>query len=128
MKSALLAALALSALAGAASAAPVPAVKPNTCFFSRDWAGWRSPDENTIYLRVHIKDIYKIELSSGSPRLIYPDSHLVNVMRGTDSVCSPLDLDLAVSDQSGFPEHLFAKSITKLTPEEIKLIPKKFLP
>ncbi|MGZ3272623.1 MAG: DUF6491 family protein [Caulobacteraceae bacterium] len=123
----LLAAVAALGLASAAHA-DAPAAKPkSSCFFTRNWDGWRSPDEKTIYLRVGLRDIYKVDLASGSSLLTWPDSHLINEVRGTDSVCSPIDLDLKVANDH-FVEPLFIKAITKLTPEEVAAIPKKFLP
>jgi hypothetical protein len=76
---------------------------------------------------VHVRDIYRLDLSYGSTLLTWPDSHLINVMRGTNSICYPIDLDLKVGN-NGFLEPLFIKSITKLTPEEVAAIPKKDLP
>lgn len=129
MKALILAgAVAVLGLAGAAAHADSPAAKPqSTCFFSRDWSNWRSPDEHTIYLRVNVSDIYRVDLSYGSKMLAWPDTHLINVMRGTDTICSPIDLDLKISED-GFVEPLFVKSITKLTREQVAAIPKKFLP
>jgi hypothetical protein len=123
----LAAAVAALGLASAAHADAPPAKPKQSCFFTRDWTGWRSPDEKTIYLRVNVKDIYKIDLSSGSSLLTWPDSHLINEVRGTDSVCSAIDLDLRVSNDH-VVEPLFVKSIAKLTPEEVAAIPKKYLP
>ena len=122
------AALTALGLAGVAHAETAPAAKPRMpCFFSRDWSGWRSPDPKTIYLRVHVSDIYKVDLSYGSTLLAWPNTHLINEVRGTDSVCSPIDLDLKIAEE-GFVEPLFVKSISKLTPEQVAAIPKKFLP
>jgi hypothetical protein len=120
-------ALAAFGVAGLARA-ETPAAKPRpSCFFSRDWSGWRSPDEKTIYLRVNVSDIYRVDLASGSQLLTWPDSHLVNEIRGTDSICNPIDLDLKVV-QDGVSEPLFVKAITKLTREQAAAIPKKFRP
>jgi hypothetical protein len=118
-----------TAFAGAASAATAPAATPKrTCFFSRNWESWRAPDKDTIYLRVSFKEYYRVDLSSGSDLLTWPDSHIVSQIRGTDMICSPIDLDLSVSDGHGFHEFLIAKAITRLTPEEVAAIPKKYLP
>lgn len=124
---ALMAALAALGLSGVAHA-DAPAAKPkSSCFFTRDWAGWRAPNKDTIYLRVNVRDIWRIDLSSGSQLLTWPDSHLINEVRGPDSVCSPIDLDLRVAnDHIVIP--LFVKAITRLTPEEVAAIPKKDLP
>lgn len=113
----------------AAAAADTPAADKSAapCFFSSSWEGWRSPDANTIYLRIGIKEIYKVDLSAGSPLLLYPDATLVSRFHGTDTVCSPLDLDIIVHE-GGQSDPIIAKSITKLTAEQVAAIPKKYLP
>lgn len=98
------------------------------CFFINQWQGWKAPSPDVLYLKVNMHDIYKVELSAGSSQLQWPDVHLVSISRGSDSVCSAIDLDLAVADTNGFKEHLIAKSLTKLTPEEAAAIPKKYRP
>ncbi len=127
----LMAAVAALGLASAAHA-DTPAAKPkpqSSCFFTRNWDGWRSPDEKTIYLRVRIKDVYRIDLSAGSSLLTWPDVHLVNVVRGPDLVCNPIDLDLRISESGGIASAgLIVKAITKLTPEQVAMIPKKAKP
>jgi hypothetical protein len=122
-------ALATAAFAGAASAATTPSAPAATrsCFFQRDWESWHAPDRNTIYLKINLHDIYRVDLSAGSDLLTWPDAHIINKVRGPDSVCSPLDLDLSVSD-GHIHEFLIAKAITKLTPEQVAAIPKKDLP
>ncbi len=110
-----------------AAAAAKPAAH-DSCFFSSSWRSWHAPNDNTIYLRVNVSDIYRVDLSSGSSLLTWPSAHLINIERGSNTICSPLDLDLRVADTGGMREFLIAKSITKLTPEEVALIPKKDLP
>jgi Family of unknown function (DUF6491) len=131
MKAPLLLAAAALGLAGAAHAATPAAAAPakpvSQCFFSRDWAGWRAPDDHTLYLRVNVRDIYQVDLVGGSSSLLWPDSHLISEVRGSDSICNPIDLDLKVANDH-VVEPLFVKSLTKLTPEQVAAIPKKFLP
>jgi hypothetical protein len=121
----------LAGAVGSASAASPP-TKPakESCFMSTQWAGWKAPNDKTIYLRVNLHDIYRVDLSGSSPLLTWPDTHLVNIEHGTDLVCSPLDLQLSVAESGGggAREFLIAKAITKLTPDEIAAIPKKDLP
>ncbi len=50
------------------------------------------------------------------------------MVRGSDRICTPIDLDLRVSDGFGMAMPIRAKTITKLTPEEIAAIPKKDRP
>ncbi len=123
------------AAAAAQAAAPVDPSKPppasdhlDKCFYLSDWENWTSPSDDVIYLRVRTNDVYKIALSTPSSELRWPDVHLVNRVYGVDSVCYPIDLDMSVSDGTGIHERLIAKAITRLTPEEIAAIPKKYRP
>ncbi|GGL20385.1 DUF6491 family protein [Caulobacter rhizosphaerae] len=118
-------ALAATPLDDAKGAAAKPA---RSCFYLSDWDGWSAPDRDTLYLRVRNRDVYQVELSHGTSQLTSPGVHLVSVVRGIDSVCNPLDLDLRVSDGFGFAMPIMAKSITKLSAEQIAAIPKKDRP
>lgn len=118
-----------AAVAHQAPAEPTKPAKPaRQCFYLSDWRGWTAPDKNTLYMKVRGRDVYRVDLAYGSNQLTWPGSHLVSVVRGPDSVCHPLDLDLRVSDGFGFAMPIRAKAITKLTPEEIAALPKKDRP
>lgn len=121
----LLAAAAPSLADPVKDAAPKPA---RTCFSLSDWDGWSAPDRNTLYMKVRHRDVYRVDLSHGTSQLTSPGVHLVSVVRGTDSVCGPIDLDLRVSDGFGFAMPIMAKSITKLSTEEIAALPKRDRP
>jgi len=118
------AAAAVCALAGSAMAD-----NSHPCFFINQWEGWHATDANTIYLRVSMHDIYRVDLSAGSQELTWPGSyHLVSRVQGSSSICTALDLQLALADGHGFYQPLIAKSIVKLTPDEVAALPKKDLP
>jgi hypothetical protein len=121
--------LSATAASAAQSDAPTKAVKPaRQCFYLSDWRGWTAPDKNTLYMKVRGRDVYRVDLAHGTNQLTWPGVHLVSVIRGPDSVCHPLDLDLRVSDGFGMPMPIRAKAITKLTPDEVKALPKKYQP
>jgi len=124
---AVLLAAAAPALAADEPAAKAPAAK-RSCFYMSEWDNWSAPDRDTLYLKVRNRDVYQVDLSHGTSMLTSPGVHLVSIQRGVDSVCSPLDLDLRVSDGWGMAMPIMAKSITKLTPEQIAAIPKKDRP
>jgi len=124
----LIAAAAALSMAGVAHAATPP--KDNTtrnCFLTQDWQGWRGADANTIYLRIHVHEFYRLDLSSGSNMVTDDTNHLISQVRGSSWICSPLDLDLKISD-GHITEPLIVKTITKLTPEQVDAIPKKARP
>lgn len=131
IKAGLLTTVLLAAAAPALADPADPAAKPRparSCFSLSDWDNWSAPDRDTLYLKVRNRDVYQVELSHGTSMLTSPGVHLVSVVRGVDTVCRPLDLDLRVSDGFGMAMPIMAKSITKLSPEQIAAIPKKDRP
>jgi len=128
-----IAALLAAATIGVVVAQPAladSAVKANdTCFATTQWQGWKSPSPSVIYLRINVSDVYRLDLSAPSNELQYPEVHLFSEVRGSDWICSPLDLQLWVADDGGhFREPLFVKSITRLSSDEVKAIPAKYRP
>jgi hypothetical protein len=120
--------LASVSLTGVAhAAAPEKTNTTKNCFLTNDWQDWRGADANTIYLRVHVHDFYRLDLSSGSNMVTDPSNHLISQVRVSPWICGPLDLDLKISD-GHIAEPLIVKSITKLTAEEVAAIPRKVLP
>ena len=123
-------ALGAAVVLGAASAA---AARPNEsrapCFFITQWQGWKSPNPKVLYLGVNLHDIYRVDLAAETPMLNDPSVHLVSEVRGSDSICSALDLRLTVADDTGVMRvPLFPEKLTKLTPDEVAAIPRKFRP
>ena len=114
-----------AAAAGAAQAKPTG---QSNCFFSNQWRGWSTPGPDIIYINVGPKKVYRIDLTPGSGTLKSPGYFLVSQVRGSNSICSALDLDLAVSDGRGYYLPLIARSLTRLTPEEVAAIPPKYRP
>lgn len=122
---AVLAGAAVATLSGVAAQA-APAQK--SCFYTSEWRGWSSPDPSVLYLRVGVNDVYRVDLQGNRTRLKTPGRFLVNRVRGPSTVCSALDLNLAISDEHGFSTPLFPKSLTKLSREEVQAIPRQYRP
>jgi len=116
--------LALTAPAGAA-----PADKPGRCFVTTNFAGWKSPDDRTIYIRVGVGDFYRLDLANRCSALHGISPILVTRWRGSNFVCSPLDWDLRVSRGVGLgADACIVKAMTPLTRAEAGAIPRKFRP
>jgi hypothetical protein len=118
----------LGAGTAAAQDAAVAHSDHRSCFFIHEWQGWKSPAPAILYLRINRRDVYRVDLTSGSPSLQRSDMHLISETRGSDLICSALDLQLSLADTQGFREPLIAKTLTRLSPEEIAAIPHKVLP
>ncbi len=120
-------AVALIGLAGASNA-QAAARTGQDCFFSSTWSGWKAPDDKTLLLRIGVRDVFRVDLQGETSQLHDPGARLVNVIRGSNSICSPLDLDLKVTSDSGFSVPLIATAITRLTPDQVAAIPKRDQP
>jgi Family of unknown function (DUF6491) len=106
-----------------------PAPKPNQCFMVNQFQNWRAPDDKTIYISVRGNHIYRLDLAGRCTRLLFPGARLITIFRGTSTVCSALDWDLRVSSGiDDIAEPCLVKTMTQLTPTEIKALPKKAMP
>jgi hypothetical protein len=104
--------------------------KVTKCFYANQWEGWKAANDHVMYVRVNMHDVYRIDFASSCHEMTWSDAHLITTFRGSDSVCTPLDLDIKVSDggPGGIPEPCIASGITQLSPEEAAAIPKQFRP
>ena len=127
MAAALAATAALALFAGgAAQAQPKPAP---ACFFTTEWNGWRAtPDSRTIYIRVGVKNIYRLDLANECPELQQANAHLITHLHGSDSICSAVDFDLKVGDTEGFSVPCIVSNLSQLTPDEAAALPKNLRP
>jgi Family of unknown function (DUF6491) len=110
--------------------APAASAKPSgQCFSSRDWSGWKaSPDSKSIYIRVSVSKLFRLDLAQACPTLQWPGAHLVTKLRGSSWICSPLDLDLRVSAGRGTAIPCMVSGITPLSKDEAAALPKKLRP
>jgi hypothetical protein len=133
---------ALSVLGLAACAAPPTApsalaynsdasatVPARQCFRSTQINGHRFADPQTLYLRVGLRDYYRVQTTANCNTGIDPRQTLVTkTTGGSDMVCSPIDFDLKVRQDGGFITPCIVRSITPLTPQEVAALPKKLKP
>jgi hypothetical protein len=127
-----IASLSLLALLGSPALADTPAAKPapRDCFYINQFEGWKAPDNRTIFIRVNTNRYYRLDLASSCATLTYPDAFLITKTRGPDTVCSAIDWDLRVGQSMprGFATPCIVKAMSRMTPDEVAAIPKKFKP
>jgi hypothetical protein len=124
-----LAALALALAAGAAHADTPGKASGRDCFLSNNWRNWTvSPSGDTLYLRVNVNDVFQVDLTPHSNVRKYPGSFLVNRVRGSNWICSALDLDLTLSNSTGMRQPIIARSLRRLTPQEVAALPRRLRP
>ena len=119
--------LALVSTGAAVQAQPKP--DRSQCFLSRDWGNWRpGSDSRSIYLHVGVNQVFRLDLSSTCETLQRPNAHLITKLRGGSWICSPLDLDLQVSDGPGAAVPCIVRGITHLTADQVAALPKDARP
>lgn len=114
----------------ALGAAPTQAQERQTqCFWPNEWTGWKAaPDSKSIYLRVDVTRIYRLDLANACPVLQDPDAHLILHQRGAETYCTALDFDLEVAEPQGVRMPCIVSNMTQLTPAEAAALPKDLRP
>jgi hypothetical protein len=113
--------------AGAAQAAD--AAKPKAsraCFYTRNVSSWSAADDKTVYVRVGVKDIYRLDLLGPCPDIDWNWSIALE-SHGSSWICSPLDATIIAKSPIG-PQRCPVREVTKLTPQEAAALPKKQKP
>ncbi|WGU41314.1 DUF6491 family protein [Phenylobacterium sp. NIBR 498073] len=128
--------LILAALAAAALAAPALAQEPakpagpsNQCFRMSQIDNHTKGDDQTVYLSVRHRDVYRLGMSGNCLAGASSNDALVMApTAGVDLICRPLDLDIKVHTNPGMLSPCIIKDITKLTPEQAAALPPKIKP
>ena len=116
-------------VAAPAFAQPAAPSQRNQCFFVNQFENWRAPDSRTINIRVRGSHYFRLGLGYECYPLRGPGARLITTFRGSNTICSPLDWDLRVSEGIGSPsEPCIVKTMTELSPAEVAALPSKDKP
>jgi len=143
--------LALTALAGATLAlaacadydpppppqpppGPVAMVPPMSdgCFRTSDIGNHTIGDDHTLYIRVGLREVYRLEMSNAC--LGGANSTDPLVMRqppGSAYACRPIDLDISITKgglETGIPTPCIVSSMAHLSPDEVAALPSRLRP
>jgi len=126
-----LAALSLAASGPAAAKSPkepdAAAAKPKKqCFWTKQVNSFASSDDRIVNVRVGVKDVYQFEMF-GRCNDVDWNNQIALVSRGGSYICSGLDAEI-ISPSSIGPQRCPVRNIHKLTPEEVKALPKHARP
>jgi hypothetical protein len=132
-----LALAALAALAATAALAPPSVarspVEPQAktdkqCFYSRNVESFAAPDENTVNIRVSIKDYYQLTMFAPC-RDVDWNQRIALVSKGGSWICTGNGLDAEIVTRSPIgPQKCQVRAIRKLTPAEVAALPKRGKP
>ena len=123
-------ALVISALTAAACAPTAGPGRPATaaastegreCFFTRNVNGFSAPDDETLYLRVGVNDVYQMQMFSPCPDMDWAQK-LAVVSRSGSSVCRGTDATIVAPGPFG-QQSCMVRSVRKLTDVEAAALP-----
>ncbi len=128
--SGLLSALAFAPAAwadGPAKVAP-KATAPRQCFYSSNMSSFKEAGDQAVYIRVGIKDLYRLDLFGTCHDLRWAQTIGVE-SRGSSWICAGSNSDavLIVPSTLG-PERCMVTEVKKLTESEIDALPRKDRP
>jgi hypothetical protein len=112
------------------ASAQTPSQTPRmACFQISDWSGWKlTPDAKSMYIRVNVSRIYRLDFGAACTAAGFGNPHLITRTRGPTSVCSPLDLDLRVSQGHGTSVGCIVSNISQLSSDEAAALPRSLRP
>jgi len=135
-KASLMAAAALAALSVVALTSTMPqaakaADKPGAqqCFNTRMLNGFNAPNDHTLYIRVGVNDVYRLDLGAGCTDIAFKqDIGLRSVPPGDSFICNPLQTEIVYGGAGGIPERCQVDAMHKLTPDEYAALAKRDRP
>jgi len=125
ISAALAAATLLGGLAAATTASAAPGEK-RQCFYSRNVNGYQAVDDQTVNIRVGVKDIYQLTLLAPSSDIDWAWRIGIE-SRGGSFICSGLDATLIVPTDIG-PQRFPVSQVRKLSANEVAALPRKQRP
>ncbi len=124
--SAAIVAAAVLTVPAAVNAQP-PARSANQCFYTRNINGFRATNDHTLYIRVGVRDIYRLDLMNDCTGLTFRQGLGLESTPGDPWICSAIQATVVYRD-TGIRNRCPVSNIHKLTPEEIAALPKRDLP
>jgi len=106
---------------------PEAAAKPKKqCFWTRQVNSFASNDNRIVNIRVGVKDVYQMEMF-GRCNDVDWGHEIALVSRGGSYICTGMDAEIIAPSPIG-PQRCPVSKIHKLTPEEVKALPKRARP
>ena len=112
--------------AGAAQAADTKPKASRACFLARNVNSWSAADNKTVYVRVGVKDVYRLDLLGPCPDIDWNWSIALE-SHGSSWICSPLDATIIAKSPIG-PQRCPVREVSQLTPQEVAALPRKQKP
>src|SRR5262249_42097942 len=122
-------AAALAILAGCAQqpSSSTTAANRSQCFLPRFVNGFAAPDDQTLYVRVGVNDIYRFEMLGRCLNMDW-NQRLGLVARPGPWICDRMSAQVITHGRGVGRQTCFVQNMHKLTPEEIAALPPRSRP
>lgn len=117
----------LAAGASAQAASPPPPPAARACLYRGDIDGFSTPNDHTVYLSVRMKEVWRLDLARDCIGLGFRQGIGLEDRPASPWICSPLEATVVYMDH-GMPERCPVTALRRLTPDEVKALPKKDRP
>lgn len=116
-------ALAISACAPTMGGTETAAMttEPRECFFTRNVNGFSAPDNDTLYLRVGVNDVYEMQMFGTCPEMDWAQSLAIQSRSGS-TVCSGMDATIIAPTAIG-AQRCPVRAVRKLSEAETAALP-----
>jgi hypothetical protein len=111
----------------AVSLASAAAAAGSDCFLQRNISNFSAPDDRTVYVRVGVKDIWRLDLMTSCTGLTFRNSFALQGSPTGPWICHPLDATVIIRN-TGITQRCPVTAIHHLTPDEAAALPKKLRP
>ncbi len=130
MKTTVLIAAALALVAGAPAGAadnPAPKKPPEQCFYARMVNGFAAPDDENLYIRVGVNDVYHLTMMTHCLDMDW-NQRIALQSRTGGFICHYLDAEVITHARGLGRQRCFVKAMEKLTPAQVAALPKRAKP
>jgi len=114
-------------VAGAAAAQPASKPQGGRCFLSNNINGFSALNDRTVYVRVGVKDIWRLDLMFDCAGLTFRNGFGLQGSPTGPWICHPLDATVIIR-KTGITQRCPVKAIHELTPDEVAALPKRNRP
>lgn len=106
---------------GPAGTATAQTPQGRECFFTRNVNGFSAPDDDTLYVRVGVNDVYEMQMFASCPDMDWA-SRLAIVSRTGSTICRGTDATIISPGPLG-EQRCLVRSVRKLSDAEAEALP-----
>ena len=105
----------------------VSAAAHRKCFFASQVNNFQAIDENTVYIKVGVRDVYEMKMFTPCRDVDWAQ-RIALTSHGGSSICTGLDADIIAPGFGERPHRCQVRDIRLLTPQEVAALPPKARP